>query len=94
MVRLKAMKGLSTSPGAIFQFQYGTIKSFVSICQMLPFFDFNSSMVRLKENENIKRHSERRDFNSSMVRLKEPDGSTLTTSTPNFNSSMVRLKVN
>ena len=54
-----------------FQFQYGAIERDVSLkLTRQPFFDFNSSMVRLREEMALFIRPVLIDFNSSMVRLR------------------------
>ena len=42
----------------IFQFQYGSIKRFVPLLRFSALRYFNSNMVRLKDVQNYKNHSE------------------------------------
>jgi len=54
MVRLKDQQNEKTSPvDAEFQFQYGSIKRTVFRLLHVPDRNFNSNMVRLKENRNL-----------------------------------------
>ena len=48
MVRLKDIKWKTDYDRCVFQFHYGTIKSFYSVLIITTEFDFNSTMVRLK----------------------------------------------
>ena len=94
MVRLKACEAkLRAASVYTFQFQYGAIKSLsISLFIAVIFFNFNSSMVRLKANLSWHDISEGGYFNSSMVRLKVSLSESETVPVFNFNSSMVRLK--
>ena len=54
-----------------FQFQYGTIKTYLIFsCFLLDVSDFNSMMVQLKLIEKINPSHPDKDFNSIMVQLK------------------------
>ena len=70
MVRLKEILFFQLTALLLFQFQYGTIKSRISVLSGLSESCFNSNMVRLKVNLlQIERFSVL-CFNSNMVRLK------------------------
>ena len=57
-----------------FQFHYGTIKRRQVIMCLYTKYDFNSTMVRLKESEAPFNSTDSIYFNSTMVRLKESQG--------------------
>ena len=79
----------------LFQFHDGTIKSYISGIPTYRIMNFNSTMVRLKENEAQNHFSQLQYFNSTMVRLKvSPIIFKLSFVFWYFNSTMVRLKGN
>ena len=49
MVRLKAVEAQSLQQAPVFQFHYGTIKSFGAESKLIHIAYFNSTMVRLKD---------------------------------------------
>ena len=49
MVRLKVFYLIHNKKLCTFQFHYGTIKRHCAVIQLSHIFDFNSTMVRLKE---------------------------------------------
>ena len=54
-----------------FQFQYGTIKTYLIFsCFLLAVSDFNSIMVQLKPFHQLSYYTRLSDFNSIMVQLK------------------------
>ena len=53
MVRLKVRLPFVCRPSAVFQFQYGTIKSFLTLKKFQKQSCFNSNMVRLKERKHF-----------------------------------------
>jgi len=55
--------------------------------------NFNSTMVRLKEEEGDYYATHPSNFNSTMVRLKVVKSVSMGSGITNFNSTMVRLKV-
>ena len=56
--------------GLEFQFQYGSIKSFLSSISARSYQCFNSNMVRLKDAKAEGKNADIESFNSNMVRLK------------------------
>ena len=74
MVRLKVSGWCTMHLVSEFQFQYGAIESVEVLSPPLSLFDFNSSMVRLKEVFNKLFGFIVLNFNSSMVRLKVTSG--------------------
>ena len=71
MVRLKVeQNGWNVNQIYIFQFQYGSIKSFPKTKAIAFCFYFNSNMVRLKGAMIYCNYALDKDFNSNMVRLK------------------------
>ncbi len=56
----------------LFQFLYGTIKRWTDYASDQTNYDFNSSMVQLKEENLDLRPGMECYFNSSMVQLKDP----------------------
>ena len=77
---------------ALFQFQYGAIRSRISIYfAYCPFwFQFQYGAIRRRKNITFLRNFYR-SFNSSMVRLGEKLSPNFTQPKTCFNSSMVRL---
>jgi len=76
-----------------FQFHYGSVKSLKYLKPGQSRENFNSTMVRLKENFSLSHSRLLQYFNSTMVRLKGSSLRTKKTLPTYFNSTMVRLKV-
>ena len=76
----------------LFQFQNGSIKSHVFCFPAFVVLCFNSKMVRLKVDSEIKGYELQSSFNSKMVRLKGVNPLSLNAFSLSFNSKMVRLK--
>ena len=71
MVRLKAVNQIRVDNFInIFQFHYGTIKRELAASTIQKVYNFNSTMVRLKDKFKHGRNPLRFYFNSTMVRLK------------------------
>ena len=92
MVRLKVASAFEVRRSIIFQFHYGTIKSFIEFCSIVSNIHFNSTMVRLKAVWMGFLARRKLHFNSTMVRLKVSHGIMCERLSCNFNSTMVRLK--
>ena len=71
MVRLKAAMEKACFISFLFQFHYGTIKSFGAESKFIHIAYFNSTMVRLKAGQAKGFKLSELNFNSTMVRLKD-----------------------
>ena len=93
MVRLKLFrKKRGYNKYFLFQFHYGSIKMAALAFNAPQQNYFNSTMVRLKFQENDTKRNTLQYFNSTMVRLKFPANKTTDVNFDDFNSTMVRLK--
>ncbi len=76
-----------------FQFHYGAIKTILYFKNIGIITRFNSTMVRLKQEQGLARLDQHKCFNSTMVRLKHQSYMFSKLGTKSFNSTMVRLKL-
>ena len=92
MVRLKDNGKTYSLTKKIFQFHYGSVKSWLrkSTSALLKYF--NSTMVRLKVKAEMPEIAQKYNFNSTMVRLKACCCRRRPKMLEYFNSTMVRLK--
>ncbi len=93
MVRLKEADELNSQFKAMFQFQYGSIKSSFQLLIIGQEACFNSSMVRLKEKGTETMLGFGIAFQFQYGSIKRSSAFSRTDFASGFNSSMVRLKV-
>ena len=92
MVRLKVLLGLFYyTLLLVFQFQYGTIKSFSNQKRSLCIRRFNSNMVRLKDSQR-EEHGSSPQFQFQYGTIKRTCDTHVSCEVSSFNSNMVRLK--
>jgi len=75
-----------------FQFQYGSIKSFLLFLRQIEQIDFNSNMVRLKGKPPTKKNIPK-SFQFQYGSIKSDIKGAFNQILMDFNSNMVRLKV-
>ncbi len=58
------------SIASVFQFHIGSIKRFAQSERRRGLFNFNSTLVQLKDKEKALKEETKEDFNSTLVQLK------------------------